>query len=156
MNVKKRVASALLLCAVGVTIAGLQCSLTVRQYTVKSDKIGEGKRLRIVMLSDLHSYSYGTDQSLLVNKVAEQQPDIILLCGDIVDDKKPVFGAQLLLQQITQIAPCYYVSGNHEYWGEDNESETITVAGEQYTICGVDDPAANGQRVRRSYGESKD
>ena len=56
MNIKKRVASALLLCAVGVTIAGLQCSLTVRQYTVKSDKIGEGKRLRIVMLSDLHSY----------------------------------------------------------------------------------------------------
>ena len=37
-----------------------------------------------------------------------------------------------------------------------NESETITVAGEQYTICGVDDPAANGQRVRRSYGESED
>lgn len=173
MNIKKRAASALLLCAVGVTIAGLQCSLTVRQYTVKSDKIGEGKRLRIVMLSDLHSYSYGTDQSLLVNKVAKQQPNIILLCGDIVDDKKPVSGAQLLLQQITQIALCYYVSGNHEYWSEDadaifdmmvsygirvlhNESETITVDGEQYTICGVDDPAANGQRVRRSYGESKD
>ena len=55
MTTQKRLVSAMLLCAVGVTIAGLQCGLTVRQYTVQTDKIGKGKHLRIVMLSDLHS-----------------------------------------------------------------------------------------------------
>lgn len=170
MTTQKRLVSAMLLCAVGVAIAGLQCGLTVRQYTVQTDKIGNGKHLRIVMLSDLHSYIYGTDQSPLLHKVVEQQPDIILLCGDIVDDKKPFAGAQMLLQRITDIAPCYYVSGNHEYWGEQpekvfdmiqsygirmlhNEREEVITDGQCYTICGVDDPAASGQRVKRSYGD---
>ena len=51
MTTQKRLVSAMLLCAVGVAIAGLQCGLTVRQYTVQTDKIGKGKHLRIVMLS---------------------------------------------------------------------------------------------------------
>ncbi len=170
MNMKKHVVSAAVLCAVGIAIAGLQYGLTIRRYTVQTDKIGEGKALRLVMLSDLHSYTYGSDQSPLLHRVAAEEPDVILLCGDIVDDKKPISGAKLLLQQITNIAPCYYVSGNHEYWSEDaeaifnliesygicvlhNEREEISIAGEQYMICGVDDPAANGTRIRRSYGD---
>ena len=170
MNMKKHVVSAAVLCAVGIAIAGLQYGLTIRRYTVQTEKIGEGKALRLVMLSDLHSYTYGSDQSPLLHRVAAEEPDVILLCGDIVDDKKPISGAKLLLQQITNIAPCYYVSGNHEYWSEDaeaifnliesygicvlhNEREEISIAGEQYMICGVDDPAANGTRIRRSYGD---
>lgn len=46
MTTQKRLVSAMLLCAVGVAIAGLQCGLTVRQYTVQTDKIGNGKHLR--------------------------------------------------------------------------------------------------------------
>lgn len=169
MNTKKRIICALLLCAAGIGIAGLQCGLTVRRYTVQSGKLAAGKRLRIVMLSDLHSYVYGADQSPLLKRVADEQPEVILLCGDIVDDKEPQQGAQMLLENIADIAPCYYVSGNHEFWSEDTESifdmvqsygihvlrnarEEITVDGVRYTICGVDDPAGSGDRQPRSYG----
>lgn len=93
MTAKKRAACALLLCAAGVGIAGLQCGLTVRTYTAQTEKLPAGKRLRVVMLSDLHSYIYGEDQLPLLERVADLQPDLIALCGDIVDDKRPQRGA---------------------------------------------------------------
>mgnify|MGYP005803897465 FL=1 len=113
MNTKKRIACALLLCAAGIGMAGLQCSLAIRRYTVQSGKVAVGRQLRIVMLSDLHSYVYGANQSPLPKRVAAERPDVILLCGDIVDDKEPQQGAQMLLEHIADIASCYYVSGNH-------------------------------------------
>ena len=172
MNNKKRAACAVLLCAAGIGIAGLQCGLTVRQYTIQSNKVPAGKSLRLVMLSDLHSYIYGYDQSSLLQKAADAQPDMILLCGDIVDDKRPLTGATLFLSGVAELAPCYYVSGNHEYWSGDpqgifsliesysirvlrNEWEEIETAGVRCTIYGVDDPARYGDRQPRSYGDAQ-
>ena len=169
MNTKKRIACALLLCAAGIGMAGLQCSLAIRRYTVQSGKVAAGRQLRIVMLSDLHSYVYGANQSPLLKRVAAERPDVILLCGDIVDDKEPQQGAQMLLEHIADIASCYYVSGNHEFWSDDPEGifdmvqscgihvlrdtrKEITVDGVHYMICGVDDPAGSGDRQPRSYG----
>ena len=74
MNNKKRAACAVLLCAAGIGIAGLQCGLTVRQYTIQSNKVPAGKSLRLVMLSDLHSYIYGYDQSSLLQKQRMRSP----------------------------------------------------------------------------------
>lgn len=156
MNTKKRIACALLLCAAGIGMAGLQCSLAIRRYTVvHSGKVAAGRQLRIVMLSDLHSYVYGANQSPLLKRVAAERPDVILLCGDIVDDKEPQQGAQMLLEHIADIASCYYVSGNHEFWSDDPEGifdmvqscgihvlrdtrKEITVDGVHYMICGVE------------------
>nr|WP_297172453.1 metallophosphoesterase [uncultured Agathobaculum sp.] len=171
MGAKKRIACAFILCAAGIGIAGLQCGLTVRYYTIQTEQFKSYTPLRLVMLSDLHSYIYGNDQSPLIQKVKAVRPDIILLCGDIVDDKRPQRGAKLLLERITDIAPCFYVSGNHEFWADDpqeifsmiesygirvlqNEQEVIDWGGEQFTICGVDDPARYGGQ-RRSYGNAE-
>ena len=38
----------------------------------------------------------------------------ILMPGDIIDDIKPLRGAELFLDQAAAIAPCYYCTGNHE------------------------------------------
>ena len=103
MNTKKRIACALLLCAAGIGMAGLQCSLAIRRYTVQSGKVAAGRQLRIVMLSDLHSYVYGANQSPLLKRVAAERPDVILLCGDIVDDKEPQQGWSIsqILHRVT-------------------------------------------------------
>ncbi len=169
---KKRTAPAVLLCAVGVVIAGLQCGLTLRSYTISTNKLAEGEQLRLVMLSDLHSYVYGEEQQPLLRMIEQAQPDLIVLCGDIVDDKEPVYGAKLLLEKITAIAPCYYVSGNHEFWTDAsdaifdmiesygihvlrNTQKQVTVRdGVFINLCGVDDPAAYGNRTARSYGST--
>lgn len=169
---KKRVISTAFMCLIGIGIVSLYCGLTVRQYTIKSAKLGQGKALRLIMLSDLHSYVYGADQSPLLRAVCKAQPDIIVLCGDIVDDKKSLKGAREFLQQITDLAPCYYVSGNHEHWCENpeqvfamieqygihvlhNQRVQIEHDGNMYMICGVDDPASNGDGTAKSYGDSK-
>lgn len=172
MNKRKKLTYALILCAVGIGVASLQCGLVTRYYTLETDKLNVGQGVCLVMLSDLHSGVYGENQRQLINKIICEQPDCILLCGDIVDDKTPQDRAEQLLKQITQIAPCYYVSGNHEFWSgqaEDifdmieqygvhvlrNEQETVTINGISFTLCGVDDPASAGSRLARSYGNAE-
>jgi predicted MPP superfamily phosphohydrolase len=137
-------------------IWALYTGLTVRNYQIKSDKIKSGG-IRIVLVTDLHSHIYGNDQHPLIDLVKTQHPDLIALVGDIVDDEEPDTGARLFLEGIKDIAPIYYVSGNHEYWSEkygeiksmiesygvtvvENEREDITVNGIKLRICGVDDP----------------
>ncbi len=169
MGNKKRFGAAILLGFIGIGIAGLQCGLETRYYTIESTKIKEGKELRLVMLSDLHSYCYDSDQQPLVQRIQQANPDLILLCGDMVDDKAPWDGAQRLFTQIADLAPCYYVSGNHEYWSDEpeaifdmirsygicilqNEQQEITINGVRCTVCGLEDPACYGSRTPRAYG----
>ncbi|MDO5141947.1 MAG: metallophosphoesterase [Eubacteriales bacterium] len=169
MKKRDRMLAALLLCAAGIGIAGLQCGLTPRRYTVMSDKLAAGTQLRLVMLSDLHSYVWGEGQRTLVGQIIAAQPDLILLCGDIVDDRAPIDGAIELLEQLPAIAPCYYVSGNHECWTKDPEAlfdriasygirvlrdewVSVTVNDVRCTLCGVDDPAITGDHTPGAYG----
>ena len=130
--------------------------LTLRQYEIQSEKISSGN-VRIVVIADLHSHIWGEDQQPLLDMIKSQQPDIIALVGDIVDDREPMYGAQLFLDGITDIAPTYYVSGNHEWWSGaydeiklmiegygitvlENERTNIIVNGVDLCLCGIDDP----------------
>jgi predicted MPP superfamily phosphohydrolase len=69
-----------------------------------------------VLISDLHSTIFGKDQSVLIDKIKQQNPDLIVLTGDIFDDVVPIDGTQLLLAGISDTSPIYYVTGNHEFW----------------------------------------
>jgi hypothetical protein len=131
--------------------------LTVRHYTVETEKLSPGESVRIVVVADLHSRIWGEDQQPLFDMISAQQPDIIALAGDIVDDGEPIAGAQLFIEGVAGIAPTYYISGNHEFWSGDydgikamiegygitvlsNESMNIPVNGVRICLCGVDDP----------------
>lgn len=126
-------------------------------YTVESDKLSAP--VRIALLTDLHSCRYGENQKNLINAVKAQNPDIVLLGGDIFDDKVPHKNAELTIKQLAEQYPCYYVTGNHEYWSREvgaildiiegygikvlsGECDTIEVNGQTLNICGVDDPDA--------------
>nr|WP_039806704.1 metallophosphoesterase [Jeotgalibacillus malaysiensis] len=91
-------------------------TLTKSSYTVRSDKIPDSfDDFKVVHLSDLHNKSFGQNQQKLVDKVKESEPDIIVITGDIIDerryDEEP---ALTLAEEMVQLAPVYYVSGNHE------------------------------------------
>lgn len=126
-------------------------------YTVDSDKISAP--IRIALLTDLHSCRYGENQKNLIEAVQKQKPDIVLLGGDIFDDKVPHKNAELTVKQLAEKYPCYYVTGNHEYWSREvgtileiiegygitvlsGECDTIEIKGQTINICGVDDPDA--------------
>lgn len=147
---------------VAVCIIAFYNGLVVRNYEIKSNKSHEGSSVRIVVIADLHSIYYGENQQDIIDKIKEQDPDIIALVGDIIDDNIREDGAIAFLEGIQGIAPAYYVIGNHEVWtGEvdrikemvasydikvlTNESDYIVVNGVDFCISGIDDPVIFGE-----------
>ncbi len=108
--------------------------------------------LRIVLVSDLHSSSFGKDNRILKNLIKQQTPDLIFVLGDMYSrfeaerpDKAVAFTTAL-----TQLAPVYFVSGDHDYQqnyfkaleeGGVNvlnfEKSDITVKGNEISIYGI-------------------
>ena len=144
-----------LMVSITLLIAAFQQSLTLRTYRIHTDKLD--KKIRLMVITDLHSTIYGKEQSALINKIDESQPDVILLVGDIADDKVSHEGTNLLLTDISSRYPCYYVSGNHEIWSGqsdaiknmirsygvtvlEGDTNLLTVNGQLLQIHGVDDP----------------
>ena len=93
-----------------------------RTYELNTPLLAEESSLRIVLVSDLHSTIFGKNQSKLIEKIKNINPDLIILSGDILDDKVPHLGTELLLSGINNILPIYYATGNHEYWSRDIQS----------------------------------
>ena len=140
-----------------VLIAAFYNGLIVKRYIVTTNKFNGEIAVRAVLISDLHGYIYGKNQQDLILKITEQKPDIILLAGDIIDEDLPLDGAKLLFEGIKNVAPVFYVTGNHEYWTENIEnikrmirSYGITVLEDEYKelevngvtiiVAGIDDP----------------
>ena len=126
---------------------------TVR-YTVQSEKIGAP--VRIALVTDLHSCSYGKGQRTLVAAIEKQNPDILLLGGDIFDDGLPDRNTEIFLAAIADNYPCYYVTGNHEYWSYrvdemlytlrryrveilDGKTKTIEIKGQKLSLSGINE-----------------
>lgn len=68
----------------------------------------------MVMFGDLHNQVWSQRQSKLIDLIKMQKPDLILLVGDIFDEKTGHFGSELLLDGLYGL-PVFYVTGNHEY-----------------------------------------
>lgn len=148
---------ALLLACILVIIAlfAFNTKMKIQHYSLESEKLTAP--VRIVLITDLHSCSYGKGQRELIDAIHAQKPDIILLGGDICDDKIPHRNTELVLRAIADKYPCYYVTGNHEYWSREIEKilkifesynvpvlegsfDTIDVRGQKLNICGISDP----------------
>jgi uncharacterized protein len=143
-------------------------ALVITELSIRSEKIPEGfDGYKMVQLSDLHSKSFGKNQQNLVQKVRQVEPNLIVFTGDLVDSKKYDEDASLvLMEELVQIAPVYYVTGNHEWWSGKFESlegkltdigvkvmrntaEEITHDGSNIQLVGIDDPA----KATESYSE---
>ncbi len=154
---KKRILwlSGVLIALVLLVLISCDFRLKTVYYTVDSDKISAP--IRIALLTDLHSCRYGENQKNLIEAVQKQNPDIVLLGGDIFDDKVPRKNAELTVKQLAEQYPCYYVTGNHEYWSREvgkildiikgygvtvlsGACDSIEINGQIINICGVDDP----------------
>lgn len=109
--------------------------LTLRFYSVHTGKLTEDARLRLALLTDLHSCVYGENHRDLLDLVVEQRPDVILLGGDIVDDVNPLEDALTFFDALSQTGiPVYYVSGNHDRWRPDFDSVLETIKSYGVTI----------------------
>lgn len=140
-----------------ILFPAFDCRLCIRRYEIITDKTTEN--IRIALITDLHSCRYGKEEEKLIRAIDDQHPDIILLGGDICDDKISDDNVEFLLRGIADRYPCYYVTGNHEYWSgridemlEMFRSYGVTVLNgscdipeikeKQLVICGITDPDA--------------
>ena len=153
---QRKILALLLACILGIIAPfAFNTKLKIQHYSLESEKLTAP--VRIVLITDLHSCSYGKGQRELIDAIHAQKPDIILLGGDICDDKLPHRNTELVLRAIADKYPCYYVTGNHEYWSREIEKilkifqsynvpvlegsfDTIDVRGQKLNICGISDP----------------
>lgn len=134
-----------------------------RCYLVRSKKVASS--FRIVHLSDLHNSVYGKGNRRLIKKIIQKKPDIIVMTGDMIDDRFIREGAYQLVEGLKGY-PMYFVSGNHEHWDSDvqqvfhrleelgvivlqDEYQEIQIKAMTINIAGLMDPARIGRITGR-------
>ncbi|MEK4933024.1 metallophosphoesterase [Bacillus sp. FSL M7-1345] len=146
---------------VGISIFSyLQNNLiSISEINITSSKIPSSfKGFKILQLSDLHNKKFGENQNVLIKKVKNLNPDIIVITGDLIDSKS--YDAEISLQVLREIVteyPVYFVTGNHEQWSGKynslekelkkynvtvlrNEHVSIQKDGQEINLLGIDDP----------------
>ena len=90
--------------------------LKVRKTTLKFDKLPQAfDNFKIAQVSDIHCDKVGLSDLSFINKIKNFNPDMIVITGDILDSYNNNMDiAYNILSQLAIIAPCYFVSGNHE------------------------------------------
>ena len=91
-------------------------NIELNTYEITSEDLSaEFDGYRIAHISDFHNAVFGKDNSKLINMLKEAKPDIIAITGDIIDSRRTDIDVSFaFVEQILKIAPCYYVTGNHE------------------------------------------
>ncbi len=91
-------------------------ALMVSTVAISSSRIPPAfSGFRIAQVSDLHNAEFGKDNSTLLRMLSESGPDIIVITGDLVDSTHTDIDTALsFAKEAVQIAPVYYVTGNHE------------------------------------------
>ncbi len=155
-----------------MVLAACDMRLRTVTYRVTSPKVAAPVRLAV--LADLHSCAYGRGQHTLLEAVAAQTPDAVLLVGDIVDDKLPEHRAWTVAAALAAEMPCCYVTGNHEWRSGQaericREMEALGIAvlrgcaavldlrGQSIAVWGVDDPdSGDSERQLAQVGDEMD
>jgi len=152
--------AAVCLIVLTVWIVHTDIKLEITEYRVGSSKVPEGfDGFRIAQVSDLHNTEFGTENSKLLALLTGTQPDVIVLTGDLIDSRHTDTDIALVFSnQAAQIAPVYYVTGNHEARVPeyeklkkaleeacvtvlDNQKIQIIRDGDSITLIGIDDPS---------------
>lgn len=134
--------------------------LEITEYRVSSSRIPEAfGGFRIAQVSDLHNTEFGEENNKLLEVLSEVNPDVIVLTGDLIDSRRTDIDIALAFAgNAVQIAPVYYVTGNHEarvpeyealkvglteagVTVMDNQKVHIDREGESITLMGIHDPS---------------
>ena len=135
-------------------------ALELNTYTMSSRGLPDAfDGYRIAQVSDLHNAEFGDGNQRLLDMLREAEPDMIAITGDLIDSRKTNIAVALAFaEEAVRIAPCYYVSGNHEArvleYRElkagleaagvtvlDDARVEIEIFGKSITVIGVNDPS---------------
>ena len=152
------IAAALVL-ALLIWLLWANSSPAATQVTVASGALPEAfEGFKIAHVSDLHSAVFGRKNEKLLSLIRAAEPDIIAITGDLIDSRHTdIDSALAFVEAAAEIAPVYYVTGNHESRVDfdeleprliaaggrvlRNEAEDIGHGGERIRLAGIDDPS---------------
>lgn len=162
MKFKKLVISLVAIAVLYVFLYFENNCITISEHIVSSNKIPlEFDGFKIIHISDLHSKVFGKNNEILINKIKNENPDIVVITGDLIDRRRyNEEKSMTLINGLKDEIPIYYVNGNHEGWSGKfdslekklinagvvvlrNESMKIKKCSNSITIIGIDDPAFN-------------
>ena len=128
-----------------------QSAISISQYDCSASSLTQP--LRIVQLTDLHNSVFGKGNERLIRKVREQQPDLIFLTGDMLNQYEEWTDVPVdLIRELCKIAPVYASYGNHEQQHEKNYGSDIraifTEAGATVLEYDWVDVEVKGQKLR--------
>ncbi len=86
--------------------------MVTTEYKIDSPKVPQSfDGFTIAHISDLHNREFGNE---LIERVAGIRSDIIVITGDMIHRENETAAAEKFALGAVQIAPVYYVTGNHE------------------------------------------
>ena len=118
----------ILLCVILIAIViifYLLGKVDITKYTISNEKIPEKfNNFKIVQLSDFHSSGYKDTTEIIISKIKGLKPDIIVMTGDMISWEVENIGElEKLITSLADVAPMYYVNGNHEELAEILKAE---------------------------------
>lgn len=150
----------ILLSIIGYVVYKGNTTVGTSYYEVTSTRLPASfNDYTIVQLSDLHDAMFGENHADVVTKVKEIAPQAIFITGDFIDrNRYDLEQSLILVRELQDVAPMYYVTGNHEIATNDmnrikeslielgvrvlsDEVDIISSAeGESIAIGGIEDP----------------
>lgn len=136
-------------------------NLGITRYSISYKSLPESFHgYKIAHISDFHNSKNRKIRESILQGLKEKQPHIIAITGDLIDSRRTDMKVALsLVEELVKIAPCYYVTGNHESRLDEQSfrqlEEGLTELGvevlrdrallvsqedENISLIGVDDP----------------
>ncbi len=161
---KKKITTFIL---ISITIISIFCIylyyennfLKVSNYIISNEKIpSDFNKYKIIQISDFHNTNSKKLTNDLVKKIEKNQPNLIVLTGDLIDANKTGIDTAInFIARINEFAPIYYVTGNHEASTSsydvleeklisnkvtilDNKAEIIKINNSEINLIGINDP----------------
>lgn len=114
--------------------------ITITRHTIKKNNLPkEFNGFKIIQVSDLQNKSFGKNHNILLNKISNLEPDIIVITGDLLDRNRTNIDTVMeFVKSANKIAKIYFVTGNHEHQSPNNSLEILLKKMKYENICVVD------------------
>lgn len=158
---KRLIISALILLLLTIWLWYGNGAVELNRYEIVSDVPEVFDNFTIAQVSDLHNAELGENNKKVIDTLKRAEADIIVMTGDMIDSRNTKIDITIAFaKEAVKIAPCYYVTGNHEarvsYSGDEyekfksaikdigvtvleNEYCEVTRGEEKIIIAGLDD-----------------
>ena len=117
-KIRRRLIALIAICTLGIAVVVDALWIEPRWIEVSHHRVPcrLNKTLKIVHLTDLHTYGAGPVELDVLRLVAAERPDLIVITGDLISSSDAYEGCRQVLRGLHAPLGVWVVRGNHEIW----------------------------------------